>query len=65
MYRREGDKWITKVDIAWNPKWIGTEQERFFRIDGKRLQVFSMWLISPNWPEKGMGRRVQAWEGVK
>ena len=20
MYRVEGDKWITKVDVAWNPE---------------------------------------------
>jgi hypothetical protein len=20
MYRLEGDKWITKVDVAWNPE---------------------------------------------
>ena len=22
MYRIEGDKWITKVDVAWNPEWL-------------------------------------------
>jgi hypothetical protein len=21
-YRLEGDEWITKVDVAWNPQWI-------------------------------------------
>ena len=25
-YRIEGDRWITKVDVAWNPEWVGTEQ---------------------------------------
>ena len=25
-YRLEGDTWITKVDVAWNPEWVGTEQ---------------------------------------
>jgi len=65
LYRLEGDKWITKIDVAWYPEWIGTEQERFFRIDGKRLQVFTMWLIAPNWPEKGMGRGVLTFERAK
>jgi hypothetical protein len=65
MYRIEGDKWITKVDVSSNPEWIGTEQERFFRIDGKRLQVLTMWMINPNRPEKGMGRGVLTFERAK
>jgi Lipocalin-like domain len=35
MYRLEGDKWITQVDVAWNPEWVGTEQTRFFKLDGE------------------------------
>ena len=27
-YRIEGDTWTTKVDVAWNPEWVGTEQVR-------------------------------------
>jgi hypothetical protein len=65
MCRLEGDKFTTKVDVSWNPEWIGTDQERFFKIDGDRLQVFTMWLISPNWPEKGMGRGVLTFERAK
>ena len=53
MYRVEGGKWITKVDVAWNPEWIGTEQIRSFTVDGKRLRVAAPWGIRPNWPEKG------------
>ena len=34
MYRLEGDKRTTKVDVAWNPAWVGTEQTRFFKLDG-------------------------------
>ena len=29
MYRLEGDKWITKVDVAWSPEFVGTEQTVF------------------------------------
>ena len=32
MYRIEGDKWITKVDVSGNPALVGTEQARFFRV---------------------------------
>jgi Lipocalin-like domain len=64
-YRIEGDRWITKVEVAWNPKWVGSEQERFFRLDGNRLEVTTPWRIMPNWPEKGMTRSVLTFERSK
>ena len=57
-YRVEGDKWITKVEVAWNPEWVGTEQTRFFKLDGDNLEVLTTWRIMPNWPEKGMTRSI-------
>jgi hypothetical protein len=65
MYRLEGDKWITKVDVAWSPEFVGTEQARFFKVDGDRLQVLTTWIIHPNWPEKGMVRRILTFERAK
>jgi hypothetical protein len=56
-YRIEGDRWITSVDVAWNPGRVGTEQTRFFKVDGDRLQVVTPWRIVPNWPEKGRDGR--------
>jgi hypothetical protein len=64
-YRVEGDKWITKVDVAWNPEWIGTEQTRSFTVDGDRLQVVTPWRVMPNWPEKGMQRSLIMFEREK
>lgn len=64
-YRLEGDEWITKVDVAWNPEWIGTEQKRFFKLEGNRLQVLTTWGVHPNWPDKGMTRRILTFEKVK
>ena len=61
-YRTEGDQWITKVEVAWNPEWIGTEQRRFFKIDDQRLQVLTPWRVMPNWPEKGMTRSIITFE---
>jgi len=26
MYRLEGDKWITKIDVAWAPERVGIEE---------------------------------------
>jgi len=62
LYRVEGEKWITKVDVAWNPEWVGTEQARSFKVDGKRLQVLTPWRIMPNWPDKGMTRSIVTFE---
>jgi hypothetical protein len=38
-YRIEGDKFITTVDVAWHPSWLGTEQVRIFRVEGDRLFI--------------------------
>lgn len=64
-YRIEGDKWITKVEVAWNPAWVGTEQTRQFKIDGNRLQILTPWRVMPNWANKGMTRSIVTVERVK
>ena len=63
-YRLEGGKWITKVDVAWHPERIGTEQVRFFKLDGDRLQVLTPWMPRLNKAEE-VGRAVITWERVK
>jgi len=42
-YRVQGDKWVTKVDGAWNVEWRGTDQERSFTLSGDRLTVVAQW----------------------
>lgn len=64
-YRVEGDKWITKVDVAWNPEWVGTEQTRSFKVESNRLQVLTPWRVMPNWPDKGMTRSIVTFERAK
>lgn len=64
-YRVEGDTWITKVDVAWSPEIVGTQQVRSFRINGDRLEVTTPWAVHPNWPEKGILRGVLTFERVK
>ncbi len=61
-YRVEGDKWITTVDVAWNPEWVGSEQTRFFKLDGGRLKVSSPWRVMPNWADKGMTRSILSFD---
>lgn len=62
-YRFEGDKFITKVDVSWNPAWVGTEQERFFKLEGDRLEVISPWVMSPNLGK--LTRATLTWERAK
>jgi hypothetical protein len=65
MYRIEGDKWISKVDVAANPAWVGTEQTRIFRVDGDCLQESTpvmQWAIRP---EKEMVRFIIIYERAK
>ena len=64
-YRVEGDKQITKVDVAWNPAWVGKEQVRTIKIDGDRLQHISDWMPAVTKPERGMGRGIVTLERVK
>ena len=64
-YRIEEDKWITKVEVAWNPEWVGSEQTRYFKLDGDRLRVLSPWRVMPNWPDKGMTRSILNFDRAK
>ena len=38
-YRIEANKVIHRVDVAWTPSWIGTEQVRYFTIQGRNLTI--------------------------
>jgi hypothetical protein len=65
MYRLEGDKWITKVDVAWNPVWNGTEQMRYYKLEGDRLEVTAAWGNSPNLPGAPVTRGILMFERAK
>jgi hypothetical protein len=41
MYQIQGDKWITKIDVAWNPGWVGNNAIRSFTVEGDRLQAIA------------------------
>ncbi|GBU16171.1 MULTISPECIES: lipocalin-like domain-containing protein [Methylobacterium] len=64
-YRLDGDKWTTSVDVAWDPKWIGTEQTRSFTLEGDRLQVLTPWRVMPNWADRGETRSIVTFERAK
>jgi Lipocalin-like domain len=52
-YRVEGDKVITKVEVAWNEAWVGTEQVRFLRFEGDDL----LHIESPPMPHPNVNDR--------
>ena len=57
-YRVDGEEWVTTVDVAWNPDWVGTEQRRFFMISGDEMDVTTAWRVMPNWQDMGMQRSI-------
>ena len=38
-YRTEGNKIVINVDIAGDESWNGTEQVRYYRIEGNQLYI--------------------------
>jgi Lipocalin-like domain len=64
IYRIEGDKFITKVDVSSLETWVGTDQMRFFKVDGDKLDVVSMWLDNPTLPGNPRSRGVFVYSRV-
>jgi len=53
-YRMQGDDcFVTTVDSAWQPAWLGTDQVRFFNINGEMLSVMGPFREDRRYP----GRR--------
>ena len=63
-YTLEGDgKVIHHVDISWNDLWTGTEQVRFYKIEGNILAIITAPNISQEDGREGRG--ILTWEKVK
>ena len=43
-------KLVIRVDTAWHPAWVGTEQLRFFSVDGDTLSTTTAWQSHPKFP---------------
>jgi len=57
-YRIDGDRFITRIDSSWNEAWNGSEQERFYRLDGETLEVSTAWMPNPLVQGNPIGRAV-------
>lgn len=64
LYRFEGDKFITAVDVSWNESWTGTEQVRYFVFEGDRLDIMTAWMPHPLHSES-IVRGILSWERTK
>jgi len=60
-YRVDGDKFITKVDASWNEAWTGTDQERFYELNGDRLEIVAAWTPHPLDPTSPPVRGILSW----
>ena len=57
-YRIEGNQWVTSVETAWAPEWVGTEQRRNVTITGDIAEVVTPWRKMPNWAKNQMSRSI-------
>jgi hypothetical protein len=64
-YTLSGNRFITKVDVSWNEVWTGTQQERFFELNGDRLTIVTAWLPNPNLPGGPIVRASLVFERAK
>jgi hypothetical protein len=60
-YSLEGDRWTTRVDAAWHPDRRGSNQVRYFKVEGDKLIVTTAFMPSPNFGGKVL-RSVLVWE---
>jgi hypothetical protein len=59
----EGNKVIHHVEISWNQSWSGTDQVRFFKFDGDRVELSTE--ASPDPVHGKMSVRRLVWQKIK
>ncbi len=60
-FRIEGNVFITQVEVAWHPSWVGTEQGRTFSIEDDILSITSAEVAHPMFPGQP-GRGIIRWQ---
>jgi hypothetical protein len=61
-YQLQGaDTFVTKVDTAWHPGWVGSEQVRHFKVEGNTLSVITPPQDYPKFPGQRL-RGIAVWE---
>jgi Lipocalin-like domain len=47
-------RFVTEVDVAWHPSWLGTQQARNFTLEGDLLSIRTDVLSLPAYPGRGV-----------
>ena len=59
-YTFDAEKVVHHVDISWNQNWTGTDQVRFYKLDGNALTITSA--PARNFTDGREGRSILVWE---
>jgi hypothetical protein len=59
-YTVDAEKVIHHVDISWNQNWTGTDQVRFYKLEGNTLTITSA--LAKNFTDGREGRSILVWE---
>jgi hypothetical protein len=59
-YTVDAEKVIHHVDISWNQAWTGTDQVRFYKLEGNTLTITSAPALNPT--DGRQGRSILVWE---
>jgi Lipocalin-like domain len=62
-YTMDAEKVIHHVDISWNQAWTGTDQIRFYTLDGNTLTIMTAPNKSPFDGREGRG--ILVWERIR
>jgi hypothetical protein len=57
-YTVDGNKVTYHLDVSWNELWTGTDQLRFWRIEGDRLHVSTPEIVNPLTGKRSIHRLV-------
>lgn len=61
-YAIHGDTIVHHVDVSWNQSWTGTDQTRYYKLDGDRLSLATTKSLDP--VEGKLSVRTLIWERV-
>ena len=62
-YTFDAEKVVHHVDISWNQNWTGTDQMRFYKLDGDTLTITSA--PARNFTDGREGRSILVWERLR
>jgi ribosomal protein L31 len=59
-YSLEDDRFVTDVDVAWHPAWVGSKQVRYFEVKDGELHITTAEQTHPAFPGR-LGRGLLIW----